>query len=35
MTPETYFFFVAPWLVLAAIYCWDYAMDLLVPVKEG
>lgn len=31
MTPEILLLITGP-MVLASIYCWDYGMDLLVPV---
>lgn len=35
MTIEEVQLLVSPWLVLAAIYCWDYGMELLVPTAAG
>lgn len=34
MTLAETLFIATPVLVLTMIYCWDYAMELLVPVAE-
>jgi hypothetical protein len=29
-----YYLLVSPWLLLTAVYCWDYGMELLVPLSQ-
>lgn len=35
MTHAEIWFVCCPFVMLLSFYCWEYGMDLLVPVKEG